>query len=213
LKHVKKPSKCDKARQPTRMGTWQFMSAALVMNKAAPHTFVDDLELVLYVILWLVLMYSPSSMTMEQCTAFVQGILDPKYSGTGGTTKADFLKGCTALQNITFQDRPLLPNLLIELETTSFAVRYEILVPSTPAMMAALQIHYKQRMEQLRSHKHIIKLISDAVEDPHLWPADDAAIRQWLLCPKEMAKKRTKTLYDLEEKPTKKLRLDSTDSE
>jgi hypothetical protein len=81
------------------------MSAALVMNKAAPHTFVDDLESVLYVILWLVLMYSPSSMTVEQRTAFVQGILDPKqYSGTGGTTKADFLKGRTVLQNITFQD-------------------------------------------------------------------------------------------------------------
>jgi hypothetical protein len=80
-------------------------------------------------------------------------------------------------------------------------------------MMAALQIHYQQCMEQLRSHKHIIKLISDAVEDPHLWPTDDAAIWQRLLCPKETAKKRTKTLYDLEERLTKKLRLDSTDSE
>ena len=79
------------------------MSAALVMDNCATQTFVDDLESVLYVILWLVLMYSPSSMTVEQLTAFVHGILDPKqYSGMGGTTKADFLKGCTVLQGITF---------------------------------------------------------------------------------------------------------------
>jgi hypothetical protein len=58
-------------------GTWQFMSAALVKNNDAPHTFVDDLELVLYVIIWLVLMYSPNSMAVEQRTAFVQGVVIP----------------------------------------------------------------------------------------------------------------------------------------
>jgi hypothetical protein len=53
------------------------MSASLVMNNNAPHTFVDDLELVLYVIIWLVLMYSPNSMTVEQHTAFMQGSWTP----------------------------------------------------------------------------------------------------------------------------------------
>ena len=38
LKHVLKPSKCDKARQPTRMVS-TVLSAALVMNKAAPHMY------------------------------------------------------------------------------------------------------------------------------------------------------------------------------
>ena len=42
-------------------GTWQFMSAALVQDKNAPHTFVDDLESFLYVILWVSLMYSAHS--------------------------------------------------------------------------------------------------------------------------------------------------------
>jgi len=188
------------------------MSAALVMNNGAPHTFVDDLESVLYVIIWLVLMYSPNSMTVEQRTAFVQGVLDPKqYSGTGGTTKADFLKGRTALQDITFQDRPSLPSLLLEL-ATMFAVRYEILPANNPVILAALQIHHQQRIEHLRSHEYIIKLISDAIQDPQMWPMDDAAVQQRLLVPTG-AKKRTKTLYDLEQRPTKKLRLDLTDSE
>ena len=186
------------------------MSASLVMNNEAPHTFVDDLESVLYVIIWLALMYSSSSMTVEQRTAFVQGILDPKqYSGTGGTTKADFLKGRTVLQNIIFLDRPLLPGLLLNLATL-FAVRYEMLPTNNPAMMAVLQIHYQQRTEQLESHEYVIKLISDTIQDPQLWPTNDAAVQQSLLYP-HATKKRTKTLYDLEqwsERPIKKLRLD-----
>jgi hypothetical protein len=190
------------------------MSASLVMNNNAPHTFVDDLESVLYVIIWLVLMYSPNSMTVEQRTAFMQGVLDPKqYSGTGGTTKADFLKGRTVLQNIIFQDRPLLPGLLLELATL-FAVRYEI-SPTVPVMISAFQIHYQQRREQLESHEYIIKLISDTIQDPNTWPTNDAAVEQSLFKTKEEMKKRTKTLYDLEtsERPIKKLRLDPTDSE
>jgi len=129
----------------------------------------------------------------------------------GGTNKADFLKGCTALQGITFQDRPSLPRLLLEL-ATMFAVRYEILPVNNPIILAALQIHHQQCMEHLRSHEYIIKSISDAIQDPQMWPMDDAAVQQRLLVLMG-AKKRTKTLYDLEQRLTKKLRLDLTDSE
>ena len=191
------------------------MSAALVMDNCATQTFVDDLESVLYVILWLVLMYFPSSMMVEQLTAFVHGILDPKqYSGMGGTTKADFLKGHTTLQGITFPNWPLLPALLLEL-VSLFAVRYKTLPIYTPVMLVAFQIHYQQRMKQLESHDHVIKLISDAIRDPQMWPTNDAAIQQSLVVPKEVKKKRTKTMYGLEqsERQIKKLWLDPTDSE
>jgi hypothetical protein len=189
------------------------MSAALVKNNDAPHTFVDDLESVLYVIIWLVLMYSPNSMAVEQRTAFVQGVLDPKqYLGTGGTTKADFLKGRTSLQDLIFQGRPLLPGLLVELATL-FAVRYEILPTNNSPMFEAFRTHFQQRMDHLKSHKHITKLISDAIQDTQKWPTDDAAVQQRLLSSEWAGKKRTKTLYDLEDRPTKKLRLDSTSSE
>ena len=74
------------------------MSAALVKCNDALHTFVDDLELIFYVILWLVLMYSPNSMTAEVRTSFMQQVLDPvQYTGTGGCAKADFLQGCSVL--------------------------------------------------------------------------------------------------------------------
>ncbi|KIM77967.1 hypothetical protein PILCRDRAFT_76129, partial [Piloderma croceum F 1598] len=95
----------DEVRQPTRTGTWQFMSAALVWNKSAPHTFVDDLESFFYVIFWLSLMYSPNSMSPADLTSFMQTVLDPQqYKGTGGSGKADFFKGRSMLDGLAFWD-------------------------------------------------------------------------------------------------------------
>jgi hypothetical protein len=104
---------------------WQFMSVALVKDRNALHTFVDDIESFFYVILWLSLIYSPSSMSPSDCTAFIQTVLDPKqYEGTGRSAKADFLMGCSALQGLTFEGRASLPPLLNNLATL-FAARYE----------------------------------------------------------------------------------------
>jgi hypothetical protein len=75
--------------------------AALVKCNDGLHTFVDDLELMFYVVLWLVLMYSPNSMMAEVCTSFMQQVLDPvQYAGMGGCTKGDFLQGRSALQDL-----------------------------------------------------------------------------------------------------------------
>jgi hypothetical protein len=48
-----------------------------------------------------------------------------------------------------------------------------------------------------------------------MWPTNDAAVQQSLVVPKEVKKKRTKTMYGLEqlERRIKKLQLDLTDSE
>ena len=73
-------------------GTWQFMSAALVKDPNALQTFLDDLESFLYVILWLALAYSSSSMSSRDLTSFLKLVLDPvQYQGTGGNGKAYFL--------------------------------------------------------------------------------------------------------------------------
>jgi serine/threonine protein kinase len=40
-------------------GTWQFMSTNLIMHLDAWHEFIDDLESSLYVLLWMVILYSP----------------------------------------------------------------------------------------------------------------------------------------------------------
>ena len=103
------------------------MSAALVKYNDAPHTFVDDLESMFYVVLWLVLMYSPNSMMAEVHTSFMQQVLDPvQYAGMGGSTKADFLQGHSVLRDLKLHNpnRPELQTLLLNLATL-FSVRYE----------------------------------------------------------------------------------------
>ena len=81
------------------------MLAALIKCNDALHTFVDDLESMFYVILWLVLMYSPNSMTAEVCTSFMQQVLDPvQYTGMGGSAKADFLQGRSALRDLELEN-------------------------------------------------------------------------------------------------------------
>jgi hypothetical protein len=81
------------------------MSVALVKSKEALHTFVDDLESIFYIILWLSVMYSANSMSPASCTSFIQSFLDPEqFEGTGGSAKADFLQGRSTLQEVTFNN-------------------------------------------------------------------------------------------------------------
>ncbi|KAI6021754.1 hypothetical protein BKA83DRAFT_4003553, partial [Pisolithus microcarpus] len=42
-------------RQLTCTGTWQFMSVVLLYDQHASHMFVDNLELSLYILLWMAL--------------------------------------------------------------------------------------------------------------------------------------------------------------
>ncbi|KIM50513.1 hypothetical protein SCLCIDRAFT_145272, partial [Scleroderma citrinum Foug A] len=55
-------------RQLTHTGTWQFMSMNLMEEKDKPsvHTFKDDLEFTLYVILWTALVFTQSQLTSKQ---------------------------------------------------------------------------------------------------------------------------------------------------
>ncbi|KAK0193317.1 hypothetical protein F5146DRAFT_377495 [Armillaria mellea] len=43
-------------------GTWQFVSAYLLKNPTAEHTFMDDWELALYVLVWVALHHLPHSL-------------------------------------------------------------------------------------------------------------------------------------------------------
>jgi hypothetical protein len=199
------------------------MSAALVMKKDAPQTFVDDLESFLYVVLWVYLMYSAHSMTSSELTSFVQAVLDPdQYEGTGGSGKADFLQGRTVLKHLTFHNRPSLQPLINDLAVL-FAVRYE--PEPSKEDMALLVAHagedyvdqfpaskYQKRMSNLKSHKHVIGLFHIALEDAGKWPTADSPVKQELILRTDEKKKRTKTGWQLAEsdRPSKKTRLDST---
>ena len=101
------------------------MSMALVKNKEALHTFVNDLESIFYAILWLSVMYSPNSLSPAEHTAFIKSVLDPEqFDSTGGTAKADFLQVRTTLWQIKFHNHSQLQLLLMKLATL-LSVHYE----------------------------------------------------------------------------------------
>jgi hypothetical protein len=54
-------------------------------------------------------------------------------------------------------------------------------------------------MKQVKSHEHIIQLISDAILDASQWPTDDCAVRQTLITPDDTKKRNiTKTGWGIE---------------
>jgi hypothetical protein len=186
-------------------GTWQFMSANLIgqMNgQNTTHTLQDDLESSLYVLIWMVLMYSETS-DKSQVPSFLSGVLDPKpYGPTGGYGKADFLKARTFLQRVTFPGRPALHNLITKLAEL-FAVRYEeepnkadkenaiFLLKqkseaSNPgdvdqfqnAYMRTPVYLYETRKNDLKGYQHTLDLIKEALKYPASWPTNDFAVKQ-----------------------------------
>jgi hypothetical protein len=162
------------------------MSAALVRDRRATQTFVDDLESFFYVIVWLALMYSPNSMSPPALTSFVKSVLDPaQYQGTGGNCKANFLIGRADLLGLSFTRRPLLQPLLKDFATL-FAVRYETKpsndeydvlaeLEQTSARSASFLPAWKhrERLQVLKSqaHTHVAQLLTTAVAQQQMWPA------------------------------------------
>lgn len=172
------------------------MSAALVGWLTIQHNFKDDLESSIYVLLWVIIMYSEVS-DRERSEAFLIQTLDSQPCKTSGA-KADFLKGRTFLSNVTFPGRLALHTLIDRLARV-FAVRYKdkptptqrmhteklrILAQSDPTFIAvykdSIAYDYDQRISDLESRGHdmIIDLFNDALHDRSQWLAHDSPVKQ-----------------------------------
>ncbi|KAI6095187.1 hypothetical protein F5141DRAFT_1222262 [Pisolithus sp. B1] len=97
-----------KPHQATHTGTWQFMSAHLVKDASATHTFKDDLESSFWVLLWMVVMFSMSSFSIEEHSNFIRGTFE---SAPGGEGKWSMLVSQQKLKKDLFPDWPLLYQL------------------------------------------------------------------------------------------------------
>ncbi|KAI5990792.1 hypothetical protein EDC04DRAFT_2587756 [Pisolithus marmoratus] len=110
-------------RQLTCTGTWQFMSVALLYDQHASHTFVDDLESSLYILLWVALMNIPSSFKSDiSHSAF---IVQTFNEVSGGMAKKFFL----LKQEVLRMEQPLFPdydalNSLLKALAKIFRSRY-----------------------------------------------------------------------------------------
>ncbi|KAI0329798.1 hypothetical protein GY45DRAFT_1435187 [Cubamyces sp. BRFM 1775] len=79
------------ASQPTRSGTWQFLSAALSRNHHKPHLLSDDLESAMHVLNWLTLKHMHTQLTdlgASEAAAHIQSYYDAQTpTGLGSYTK------------------------------------------------------------------------------------------------------------------------------
>ncbi|RDX42645.1 hypothetical protein OH76DRAFT_1488526 [Lentinus brumalis] len=76
-----------KAVEPGRVGTWQFMSVEMLLNgeNDRQHTFQDDMESLLYVVLYCSLLWLPHALPTNQLVAMFNVLFE--YSDTIGTRR------------------------------------------------------------------------------------------------------------------------------
>jgi hypothetical protein len=176
------------------------MSSALINNPATNHTFIDDLESTVYILLWMILVYSSTDASLTQAKLFLNNVLDPHpIDGQGGHVKTDFLLARTFLTSYKFPNRPELHDLVQNLAEL-ISIRYHRGLSSEDQVlsewlkkMADLRpeladvkmvyesspenVYYKKRTK-LESHDAFIDLFNEALQDPSRWPTNDAPVKQ-----------------------------------
>jgi len=179
-------------------GTWPFMSANLVEDPQATHTFQDDLESSFWLLLWMALMYTPSSESIGPLSLFVQQTFESE-----GQQKRSVLLSQTIINRNAYlpnnPEPPLFPNrrslyLLLGDLADLFCTRYWIpeladwqaleTVETTENVVHGLKeklsaYRYQQCQQRLQDHRYTIKCFSCHLEGSD-WPEDDKAVPQEL---------------------------------
>jgi hypothetical protein len=165
------------------------MSSKLISDPNWQHDFKDDLESSIYVLLWVMLMYSTCS-NAAQVVPFMDGVLDPQahLKGSGGFAKSDFLCGQSFLTSVKFPGRPKFDTLLSVL-----AFLFSSWYPRSPPSaneddpMSSLQLQAYIEHESTRAtaeksltHEMTIGAFDKALKDRAQWPAADHAVQQRL---------------------------------
>lgn len=176
------------------------MSSALINNPATNHTFIDDLESTVYILLWMTLVYSSTDASLTQAKLFLNNVLDPHpIDGQGGHVKTDFLVARTFLTSYKFPNRPKLHGLIHDLAEL-ISIRYikglssedqvlsdklkslADLCPGSQEVRTVYEsspenVYFKKR-SKLESHNAFIDLFNEALQDPSQWPTNDAPVKQ-----------------------------------
>ncbi|KAF9476315.1 hypothetical protein BDN70DRAFT_863521 [Pholiota conissans] len=185
-------------RRPSRTGTWQFMSIALLEKRSAYHDIEDDRESAFWLILWIALRFTNNVIPEDArnnfsklMKAFDEVFVHDDGTTSGGSAKSTFLLRYES-QKIGFTDRKELETLLEELAAvlgvryhnrppqTSFVTLQEIednlkLNPQSQLMQKVRDDSpayiYKNRAEKLKEKGWFVKTIRMYL-DKGQWPLD-----------------------------------------
>uniref|UniRef100_A0A0W0GD47 Fungal-type protein kinase domain-containing protein n=1 Tax=Moniliophthora roreri TaxID=221103 RepID=A0A0W0GD47_MONRR len=182
---VKPVTDNETPRQSERTGTWQFMSARLLLGRdGGLHTHVDDLESFFHVLCWIVLRVGHYSLEVKEAIEHLQAVYDYAviYEGqtSGGAHKEARLMAYWMTQRAGVSNE-CLRNLVTDFEEL-VAVRYNK-EPSKEARVEynelAAAVNYQDRKllnqpvwkydknkERLKDCSWIYERFCKAAEDP-----------------------------------------------
>jgi hypothetical protein len=168
------------------------MSARLVKDTGAHHTFQDDLESSFWVLLWTVLMFSKSSLDIKSLSMFVRSTFEWQSCRN---EKRNVLVFQTELTPDLFPDRPILCSLLQELANLFKGIYYtpsedefksydsiKATLKGTPELSTYLQFNSTHQkvtsVERLKNHEYVISCFRRYLDKE--WPSGDRAEAQSL---------------------------------
>jgi len=188
-----------------RQGTWQFMSANLIEDASAVHTYQDDLESSFWVLLWTAIMFTRSSLSKDGLSKFIREAFE-----LGGEMKQSVLLSQTILKfpgsrsdfsNDPRVQPPLFPDccqlyLLLKDLADLFRTRYwqphpadwQSLMTVEALMVTQGDIikdviktlpayHYQQYQAKLQDHHYAIECFARHLKGND-WPQNDKAVAQ-----------------------------------
>ncbi|KAG6372668.1 hypothetical protein JVT61DRAFT_7428 [Boletus reticuloceps] len=151
-------------RQMLRTGTSQFMSAHLVKDRIAEHCLTDNMESIFWVLLWNVIMYSPSSLSTEQHSKFMKNVLMQQMG--------HWRKQLEALQMLLSELTLLFCSHYDKSEATDEQI-FELLKYGEPQVQKSHQVYQcVMARHYLRDHTYIIQLFDKYLKMD--WPFNDA---------------------------------------
>ena len=182
------------------------MAADLVQRSSIPHTFIHDLESAFWVMLWVVILYMPSSWDIGDRLYFLKETMSPRvYDNSGGRNKLYFMQTEDPISGLELKQNPIILDLLNSLKKTlsirhwqrpsevsgfdPLAIKAEMDGSGTlesPVSLGDKIQEYDALMECLKDHKIVLNMINKALKTPG-WPDNDTANPQPLLtsCEKE----------------------------
>jgi hypothetical protein len=209
-----------------QQGTWQFISAALLLNVEKLHELQDDRESSLHLLTWIALRYTAHNLKPRDLSGLLE-MFDETFFSDQGVNGGRIKRGHLGTQYIPtvvkFNNRPQLDKLIEEL-TDVFAVRYEVEPkqevqerfrileetnkPNDPAIADHVVPRYRKRQNDLVDSNWLVGTFRRHLADRGAWPEDDKAVPQ-VPDPKKPCSKRTSAEARLDSRHVKAFRMNN----
>ncbi|KAK0495533.1 hypothetical protein EDD18DRAFT_1254496 [Armillaria luteobubalina] len=192
-----------------RQGTWQFISAKLLLDPSAPHTITDELESFLHVLTWVSIMFTPTAMSPVDLSSTLRLCYDEIWGAPeqpmGGMSKRTAIQsGMSSIRMLELASTNL--DELLSPLNSSFGAWYGselycMLLEEDPPIAQTM-------LDRLRDHGWMLELITTALQHRNAWPANDCARLNSVSKPRERRNRKRKSESELEgSRPAQKARL------